>query len=266
MKWLIVVIMVCAIVYFLAKSAKTSGRRKTGARGPTRPRVKNDLAWLEDRWKLAETQREKGSSGMFPRWYFDQATERQLAKLDELGVPVKRRGLTKGQASDLIGIHEPPEEASLEVLRFFKVATRGMNETKARHEVALIFADEAKARAWKNRPASEIQKAFLAFFDLKHEKGITHAEASVVISNQESALAEKKDPLLDEWEAFEEIIDELADPGFREDYEIKKPTIVLVKRALDDLHKEGKSYRAAAEEIDIVVDKMISLKPSLRRG
>ena len=51
------------------------------------------------------------------------------------------------------------------------------------------------------------------FFGIKPEKGITNTEASKLIANHEAALAEKEDPKLDEWEAFEEIIDELKKSG-----------------------------------------------------
>jgi len=273
MGYLVIIIIIAIVIYFFAKASKKSGTsnivaksssRKTS--GQSKSKLDNDLEWLENRWKLAELQQQAGLAGMFPKWYFDEVTDRQLNKLDELRVSVKRKKITKGQASDLIGTHEPAEEDSLEILRFFKVPTRGMNQTKARHKIALIFDDEVKAEAWKNRQPSQIQKEFFIFFGIKAEKGMTHTEASGLISNHESALAEKEDPKLDEWEAFEEIIDELSDPDFREDYEIKKPSITLIKNALAGLQKEGKSYRDAADEIDLVIDKMIELKPELRRG
>jgi len=274
MGYLIIIIIIAIVIYFFAKVSKKSEisntvtkapSRKTG--GQSKPKRENDLEWIENRWKLAELQQQAGLAGMFPKWYFDEATERQLNKLDELGVSVsKRKKITKGQASDLIGMHEPAEKDSLEILRFFKVPTRDMNQTKARHEIALIFDDEVKVKAWKNRQPSQIQKEFFMFFGIKPEKGMTHTEASGLISNHESALAEKEDPKLDEWEAFEEIIDELSDSDFREDYEIKKPSVTLIKNALAGLQKEGKSYRDAADEIDLVIDKMIELKPELRRG
>lgn len=273
MKLLVLIIIIAIVIYFFAKVSRKIGTSKTIAKSPsrkasgqTKSKPENNLEWLENRWKLAEDQKQAGLTGTFPQWYFDEVTERQLNKLDELGVSVKRKNITKGQASDLIGMHEPADEESLEILRFFNVPTRGMNQTKSRHEVALIFDDEVKVEAWKNRRPSQIQKEFFVFFGIKPEKGMTNAEASKLISNHESALAEKEDPQLDEWEAFEEIIDELSDPDFREDYEIKKPNITLIKNALAGLQKEGKSYRDAADEIDLVIEKMIKIKPELRRG
>ena len=103
------------------------------------------------------------------------------------------------------------------------------------------------------------------FFGIKPEKGMTNSEASIRISKYESVLTEENDPKLDEWEAFEEIIDEISDSDFREDYEIKKPTISLIRNALVALQKESKSYRNVADDIDLVVNKMVELKPELRR-
>lgn len=269
MKFLLIIIFVAIIIYFFAKASKRRGASKMitiTANSQNKSKLANDLEWLKNRWNLAEDQKQSGLPGIFPQWYFDEVTENQLNKLDRIGLSVERGNITKGQASDLIGMYESVEEESLEILKFFKVPTRGMNQTKARHEIALIFNDDAKAKAWKNRPLSQTQKEFFKFFDIKYEADMTNTEASNLISDYESELAEKEDSRLDEWEAFEEIIDELTDPDFREDYEIKKPNISLVKNALDCLRKEGKSYRDAADDIDLIVDKMIELNPKLKRN
>ncbi len=270
---IIIIIAGTIIIYFLPKVSKKTGPSSTAAKSPSRKasaqtnsKFDSDPDWLRNRWKLAQAQQQAGLAGIFPEWYFDQITERQLNKLHELGISIKGKKITKGQASDLIGMHEPADEDTLQILTFFKVPTRGMNQTKARHEIALIFDDEVKAQAWKNRRPSQIQKEFFMFFAIKPEKGMTNTEASKLISNHESALAEKEDPQLDEWEAFQEIIDELSDRDFREDYQIKKPSITLIKNALASLQKEGKSYRDAADEIEAVIEKMLDLEPALRRG
>jgi hypothetical protein len=272
MELLILIIVIALVVYFFAKRSPKRGapasidkpQSKNAARNTT-ARQPDNLEWLETRWKLAEAQQQSASTGIFPQWYYDEATERQLDKLHELGVTMKRKKLTKGRASDLIGMHEPAGEEQLEILKFFKVPTKGLNQTKAQHEVALIFHYKHKAEAWKNRPPSEIQREFFTFFTIKPEKRISNVEASKLIAHHESELAEKEDPQLDEWEAFEKIIDELFDPEFREDYEIKKPSMSLIKKALSEIKQEGKLYRDAADEIDIVIDKLIQLKPDIRR-
>ena len=127
--------------------------------GPTAarhtPKRENEEGWLRDRWKLAKEQEESGShDGMFPDWYFDQATESQLDRLDLLDVLCDRSALTKGQASDLIGMFEPPGSGEVAILEFFGVSTQGWKRTRVRHEIAKIFRDPANIKAWEERPAA----------------------------------------------------------------------------------------------------------------
>ncbi|MGA9288504.1 MAG: hypothetical protein WBV93_09195, partial [Anaerobacillus sp.] len=221
--------------------------------------------WLENRWKLASQQKLSGNDGVFPNWYFDEVTERQIEKLKELGVSVNKKKITKGQASDLIGMHEPAEEESIEILKFFKIPTRGIKQTQARHEVSMLFQEEMSIQAWKERPPTTLQNEFCKFFGLKLEKGTTHEQAAKIINDHESELSENDDPRLEEWEAFEQIIEELSDPDFRQDYEIKKPSATLIKKAIGELQKEGNSYQEISDDIDLLVDKLIELKPDLER-
>lgn len=225
----------------------------------------DDQMWLEYRWSLAKEQQFSGRGGIFPKWYFDEVTERQLQKLEELGVSVGRMEITKGQASDIIGMHEPAEEKSIEILKFFKMPTRGLKQTHARHEVAQLFQVGENVEAWEKRPPSVLQKEFFKFFGIKIPKGTTHEQAYGLIFEYESEMRNKGDPRLKEWEAYKEIIDELSDPDFREDYNIRKPSSALIKRAIAELQKEDKSYQDISEDIDILIDKLIELEPELSR-
>jgi hypothetical protein len=112
-------------------------------------------AWLEERWAMAARQRGTAES-IFPTWYFDSMTERQANRLAKDGRRFSR-GLTKGQASDLIGLKEPADEDDLEVLKYFKCSTRAMNQTRTQHLVALIFQSEENQRSWEVRPVSSRQ-------------------------------------------------------------------------------------------------------------
>ena len=119
--------------------------------------------WLEDRWKLAQEQKISGINGIFPEWYFDEVTERQIKKLNELSISFSKN-ITKGQASDLIGMQEPVDNESIKVLKFFKIKTAGINKVQARHKVALIFENKENAKKWKERPPAQYQKEFFKFF------------------------------------------------------------------------------------------------------
>src|SRR5690606_18078356 len=144
-------------------------------------------------------------SDLLPSWWFDEVTERQLDRLRRMGISAKP--MTKGQASDLIGLMEEPDDYALEVLRFFKVPTRGMNQTRAGAEVARIFRDPESRERWKNREATAEQKECLRFFRKKVPKGLTHEEAAKLIAE----LGEQHPELAEDWYNFQSIIAEFND-------------------------------------------------------
>lgn len=263
MEYLIGIAVIVLIFYLLSRQSTASQPKLRPEAGHKRE-VDDDLGWLHERWKLADAHQQSGRENIFPKWYFDNVTERQEDRLKDLGIETGRE-VTKGQASDLIGIHEPAEERCLAILKFFKRSTKGMNQTKARHEVAQIMSEPDKVAAWESRPSTQEQKEFFKFFGLKSGRGLTAPDAEKIIAQHESELAEAEDPRLDEWEAFSEILEELADSKMRAAYDIKKPSAALVKSALSELEKEGKSYRDVADEIDLLVDKLVALKPELQR-
>ena len=79
---------------------------------------------------------------LFPQWFFEPATERQLVRLEREGL--KGITLTKGQASDLIGLSEPPDDADNEVLKFFG-APLAENQTMARAGARELLARDDHA-------------------------------------------------------------------------------------------------------------------------
>lgn len=263
MEYVIGVVVIAIVLYFLSRSSDAPRPKERPTVDKSRS-ADDESQWLRERWKLADAHQKSGREDIFPKWYFDEATERQKNRLDDLGIKTGKP-ITKGQASDLIGIHEPADEQALAILRFFKKSTKGMNQTRARHEVAQILSDPDNVKAWESRPPTKEQKEFCKFFGLKMGKGLTAPDAEKLIAEHESKLAEDEDPRLDEWEAFSEIMDELSDSEMRADYEIKKPSVSLIKSALDELRQEGKSYREVADEIDLIVDKLLELKPELER-
>jgi len=51
--------------------------------------------------------------------------------------------LTKGKASEIIGLLNEPDDEDLEIIEFFEVNKNPSNETEARRIVSGIFEDEA---------------------------------------------------------------------------------------------------------------------------
>lgn len=219
-------------------------------------------AWLEERWALAERKRGTTDS-IFPPWYFDSMTERQANRLAEDGGRFSR-SLTKGQASDLIGLKEPADEEDLEVLKHFKSSTRGMNQTRARHEVALIFQSEENRRLWEVRPASSRQKEFFRFFRIKAQAGLTKVEADKLIKATLIELGAANDVRVEHWRLYDDLLDEFDDPEFRDGYDLKKPSYSQIREAVDALLKSNHTW-AELDNADIVAERLIEMKPELEK-
>lgn len=64
--------------------------------------LEENMVWLREKWELANKEREAGEIKTVPNWFFDDVTERQLRKLEEIGGTIKGGRPTKGQASDMI--------------------------------------------------------------------------------------------------------------------------------------------------------------------
>lgn len=233
--------------------------------------INENTEWLERRWKQAEQEQAAGQLKSVPNWFFDPVTDRQLERLRDEGLKLSGV-LTKGKASDLIGLFEAPDEGDLEVLRFFKISTARMNETRARHEVQELLADPNKAESWNNRPATQIQKEFYRFFGFKVPKGLTKQEADQFITEHLDSLTwnEETEEEIDSaqaqrWEIFEDLWDELCDAELRADYEIKKPSMAAFRTAIKELEADGVDLLDIEGDIDTVIDKLIELNPSLSR-
>lgn len=261
--FLIIVFLI--IGYLMLKSASKSKSKGIGNSNVTpmkRPSTKKEIQqsnerWLEERWKQAEEQKSSEIIGIFPEWYYDEITERQIKKFNELGVSFLKN-ITKGQASDLIGMQEPADDESIKILKFFKIKASGISQTQARHKVALIFEDQENVQKWKERPPAIYQKDFFKFFGIKLVRGTSYEQAATLINDYESDMADKNDPKLEEWEAYEQILDELSDPDFRETYEIKKASSTLIKKALAELLENGNSYLDISDDIDLLLINLLN--------
>lgn len=265
-------ILVAVIAYYVVgKKSSSTAREPQGthkSNESTSPRTEShDLAFLRSQWAVAEKERADGATSTFPSWFFDPATDRQLRRLAEGGARIEGR-LTKGAASDLIGLGEPVDEDQTEVLKFFKVSTRGQNQTLARYECKRLLADPANKAAWDARPASAMQKEFLKFCGIPAPKGITmlDAQAAAIAFKARAVKDASVDAKLDEWRCFEVVVEELWDAEVREEYEIKKPSLAAIRTAFDALVASGKTIEELSTEIDLVVEKLIELKPDLARS
>lgn len=270
-------LLIAMVVLFLISSGKGRGRsnavqdKKKGsdapqASGSTSAGAADSLAQLREHWALAA--RSRGTPNAPPDWFFDPVTERQMDRLAESRTRLPREKLTKGMASDLIGLGEPLEDEHAEVLRFFKVSLRGMNQTLGRYEVRRLMADVANQAAWDARPADQMQKEFFRFFGLAVPKTLTNKDAAATITSIRAGRSEHKveDEKLAEWQAFEDIVEELWDADFRECYGLKKPALSAIRAAVNALRAEGNTIDALRDDIDSVADKLVEMKPELEKA
>ncbi|MCA0902031.1 hypothetical protein [Microbulbifer agarilyticus] len=254
------------LFFLLFKPGSKSNKNNSKVKNSGNARKNNtavDSDWLQSRWRLAQEHYKTGNREIFQDWYFERATERQIERLKEDGVSFSKQKLSKGQASDLIGLKEPAEEDNIEVLKFFKVPTRGIKQTQARHEVSMIFSKEENISAWATRPATSIQKEFFKFFGLKLPKNLTHEQAIKIIRTESEKIIEIDEPKFESWDAYESVLYELFDREFREDYGLKKPSLSLIRQATASLMESGITFQEMEDDIDIVVQKLLAIKPEL---
>lgn len=141
-----------------------------------------------------------------------------------------------------------------------------MNQSRARYEVEKIFKNTDNLEKWQTRPASPMQKEFYKFFGIKAPQGITHEEASKYIREYLSNLSDIDESKVGEWDAYEELYDEINDPDYREDYELKKISLSLYKKAVDILKSKGKTIVELSENPEMVVDKIIETNPEIQKS
>ena len=140
------------------------------------------------------------------------------------------------------------------------------NFIEIRFKVIGLKSDRKKFHEWFNcKLANYEQKNFYKFFNMPIPKKLTNKEAVKTISETYKQLQEERSEKLKEYNAYESLIDEFNDRYFRQDYEIKKPTRVVLFEVLESFIREGRTYQSLNANIDIVVDRFKSFHPSLSK-
>lgn len=199
---------------------------------------------------------------IFPPWYFDSPSDRQLERMKAEGIMVPPN-ISKGKASDLIGLTQPIGYNDAKVLTFFKRSTRGVSEAQGRHEAALLLADPVNLTAWEAKPPDTMQREFFRWFGITLPKGMTQDQVSDRIREERERLPETE---LDYWAIYEDAVSELDDPEVRKDYEIKKVSLGVIREAVIALRAEGHSADDLEGALYLITDKIIESRPDLMRG
>lgn len=222
--------------------------------------------WLNARWSKAQTQRTSAvKDGSFPDWYFDEITERQRVRLTDDGFTLPLNSLTKGHASDLIGLLEPPADEDADVLRFFKAPPEVSNKTRARGEVERLFEDPAALVKWNSHPADSLQKETLRCYGIKIPNGLTVTDAQALIGSTESTLNCNNQALVLETRAYISIVMALCGPEVCKTNGIKLPPLAAIRAAVAELRDEGQDIYHLADNLFAVAEKLTEMKPELRR-
>jgi len=117
-----------------------------------------------------------------------------------------------------------------------------------------------------NQPANPSQKDYYKFFGLSVPRGLTKGVADQVITDHRKFLEASDPSKLKEYDAYRQIIEEFDDSDFRDVNDLKKVSRTILNQALDQLKQEGKAYEHLSNEIEEVVERVLSLNPDLERN
>lgn len=178
-------------------------------------------------------------------WRREPATEAQCGRLGDLGVNAPR-GLTKGEASDLISASIEPEPDEVEFLKFFGVKLpESATQLDARGKIIEIVGDPKNKINWDARPASSAQKDIIRLVDGRVPRALTLVDADKIISaywddEEKSERYEAAQAALDEAEHQEDVIRDLCEnindaPSM---YGLRRVSMRAVKEAVGTLEQQ----------------------------
>lgn len=229
------------------------------------------VARREKGCQYQEGARDWGSGMTEQSWREDPATKAQLTRLRGDGLPV-RKGMTKGEASDLIGTSESPDEHDLAVLKFFKVPRSEIpHQTAARQRIQSLFEDPENVKRWENRPATAEQKDMFKFFKREVPRGLTYRDAQRIIAEEftDEDLLFEWDDLQDQEaereDAFEDAYEQLDEIRKEEEYPLKKVPKKLFRQVAEEMEAAGSEIDAYDLEEGGFFDRVLELKPDLAK-
>jgi HIRAN domain len=123
------------------------------------------------------------------------------------------------------------------------------------------------AKKLHDGPVSDEQKEFAWFFGLKLPKGATFGQAQTDIDARTTSLSQESPESLKDWEAYWSICEELDDADNRRDvYSVKTISRKILRSAIDELRKNGKTLGQLADDPQLVVDRILADHPQLERA
>lgn len=114
----------------------------------------------------------------------------------------------------------------------------------------------------ESKPANAMQKEFYNYFSLPVPKGLNQKQAISFQFDYLSKLSKERQQEVEEWEAFEELFEEINSEDFQD--EIKRVSVSDYKRAFEAVRAENSLDDIQSDPI-LIVEKLIEIKPSLER-
>jgi hypothetical protein len=260
MKALLVVVVMVVIIWILISRRSPAATPK--AEKPRKPSSSHSQPTFTSRIiEIFNNETEEFGQA----WRIESATEKQIAYLSEIlsegDIPLPS-SLTKGQASDAIGLFNEPGDEELEKLKFFKVQnSTKLNQTEARRAIYKLFDNPENVEKWENRPASAEQKDQIRFFGEKVPKGLKHIEATKLIDN----LSESNIAQLERWDEMRSAYEDAVDADNRELYDIKKFSWTQFRETIEQMEAEGQQLADIVLDEEKIYEAILKKHPSLEK-
>ena len=114
-------------------------------------------------------------------------------------------------------------------------------------------------------PVTKDQKDFLRYFEQSIPKGLTVGQANQLISEFTEKMNVECPGKIAEYDAYQEILNELDDKDERDMYDLKKPPMAIVEQALRQLKERGLTYVQIHDDMQSLADEIFKIRPDLEK-
>lgn len=222
----------------------------------------NNIDWLEKEWNILEKEKLSGSNRKFIYWFFSDPSPHMIDELENRGIILKDDKPKMGHIDDILGLYLPVRDTDKETLKGFGKSYSGLNRTKGKYLAYQLLNGSEYSKEREERAATVMQREFYKFFTHKVPNGLSYNNARNEIKEIKKSLSEEQ---INSWSTYESTFDEITDPDTRNDYSIKKVSLSLYRKSIDSLRKQGISWDQIEDDLDIVIDEIIKLKPDIEK-
>jgi hypothetical protein len=114
-------------------------------------------------------------------------------------------------------------------------------------------------------PMNKSQKDFLKFFDQPIPKGLNVGQATTIIEEFTAKMNAEHPNKIDEYDAYDEIMWMIDDKEERDQYDLKKPPMSVLKQALGVLLEKGVTYVQIKDDMQLLADEIFKIRPDLEK-